>query len=514
MLTNTLRSPQPWSRELFQCICSPNCCRRGSRTISTNSAIARALRETSAAERRYPGNKARPLFRKELAAFDRKIDESRTKERYNKRVKRERKREVASEEPENKRELSLEEAITLEETMVRGNTEPRPDGPVAVPYTTAASQFIYGVSAVRAALISKRRKCYKLYLHERAVRRTVSVLKAERNPSATDIRQAKEEETDNTLDNLAAKVPGLEVKKIGDGFLPIMNKMSDGRPHNGVILEASPLPASPVISLRPALRTHPWFDFELDRQSREQKAINGTNNRIPYNSHGWRYPFILYLDGIVDPGNLGAIIRSAYYLGVDAVAVSTRATAPLDGVTIKSSSGAAEAMPILTVNNPLSFLTRSAVNGWRVYAADVPPPPPDNFNVTANHFRHALDPKNTSPLVSFTRPHTLAVLQDHTPLLSHPAILMLGGESAGFRQSIKNKANYLVGVRGTKGLELGVDSLNVSVAAALIMLEMLRKPKIAGSLKKQLYRQENVAKGSKGSNLHVDDQIHNDSMLF
>ncbi|KAK7734648.1 hypothetical protein SLS57_000345 [Botryosphaeria dothidea] len=262
------------------------------------------------------------------------------------------------------------------------------------------------------------------------------------------------------------------------------------------------------------LRTHPWFDFELDRQSREQKAINGTNNRIPYNSHGWRYPFILYLDGIVDPGNLGAIIRSAYYLGVDAVAVSTRATAPLDGVTIKSSSGAAEAMPILTVNNPLSFLTRSAVNGWRVYAADVPPPPPDNFNVTANHFRHALDPKNTSPLVSFTRPHTLAVLQDHTPLLSHPAILMLGGESAGFRQSIKNKANYLVGVRGTKGLELGVDSLNVSVAAALIMLEMLRKPKIAGSLKKQLYRQENVAKGSKGSNLHVDDQIHNDSMLF
>lgn len=122
MLTNTLRSPQPWSRELFQCICSPNCCRRGSRTISTNSAIARALRETSAAERRYPGNKARPLFRKELAAFDRKIDESRMKERYNKRVKRERKREVASEEPENKRELSLEEAITLEETMVRGNT--------------------------------------------------------------------------------------------------------------------------------------------------------------------------------------------------------------------------------------------------------------------------------------------------------------------------------------------------------------------------------------------------------
>lgn len=37
-----------------------------------------------------------------------------------------------------------------------------------------------------------------------------------------------------------------------------------------------------------------------------------------------RYPFVLMLDEILDPGNLGAILRSAYYLGVDAVTLSSR----------------------------------------------------------------------------------------------------------------------------------------------------------------------------------------------
>ncbi|GME66144.1 tRNA/rRNA methyltransferase SpoU [Neofusicoccum parvum] len=288
--------------------------------------------------------------------------------------------------------------------------------------------------------------------------------------------------------------------------------MSEGRPHNGIILESSPLPTLPVTALRAVSRSRPHFDFNLDKQSREQKQINGGITRLPYNSHGWRFPLILYLDGIVDEGNLGAIIRSAYYFGVDAIAVSNRGTAPRDGVAIKASSGAAEAMPIMTVANPLAFLTRSTLNGWRVYAADAPPPPADNFNVTADHFRYALDPKNTSPLVSFTRPNTRTVLRGHSPLLEHPVILMLGGETAGFRQSIMKKANYLVGVRGTRGLEIGVDSLNVSVAAALIMLELLRKPVIPEKLSEGL--EEEVDGRNKKRNIISDDQVEHDQLLF
>ncbi|KAF9630073.1 tRNA/rRNA methyltransferase SpoU [Lasiodiplodia theobromae] len=302
---------------------------------------------------------------------------------------------------------------------------------------------------------------------------------------------------------------------VEDGFLPVMDKMSDGRPHNGVVLEASPLPALPVKNLRPSNRTRPWFDFDLEPQRREEARINGTKNRLPYNSHGWRYPFVLFLDGIVDQGNLGAIIRSAYYLGVDAVAVTKRATAPLDAVAIKASSGAAEAMPLFTVSNPLAFLTRSTINGWRVYAADAPPPPTDNFNVTSDHYRRALDPDNTSPLVTYTRPNNVHVLpHSHAPLISHPTILMLGGESAGFRQSIRAKANYLVGIRGTRGLEVGVDSLNVSVAAALIMLEMVRKPtKLATDVQDILKKEFLVAQRLQKPE-DLDDQVKNDELLF
>ncbi|KAL1641894.1 hypothetical protein SLS58_005729 [Diplodia intermedia] len=285
----------------------------------------------------------------------------------------------------------------------------------------------------------------------------------------------------------------------------------------GVILEASPLPVLPVVYLRPVQRTRPFFDIELDRQSREEARINGTNNRLKYNSHGWRYPLILYLDGIVDEGNIGAIMRTAYYFGVDAVALSKRGTAPVDSVALKASSGAAEGLPILTVANPHTFLQRSTHSGWRVYAADAPLPPRDNFNVTADHSFGALDPLNTSPLVSFTRPHTLATLRDHAPLVQHPAILMLGGEGAGFRHTIRAKANYLVGVRGTAGLAMGVDSLNVSVAAALIMLEMLRKPKVADALKavdKKYDYREKMRRQTNRMGRKTEDSVRNDEMLF
>lgn len=244
-------------------------------------------------------------------------------------------------------------------------------------------------------------------------------------------------------------------------------------------------------------------------QTREEKKINGTDNNLSYNSHGWRFPLILYLDGIVDTGNVGAIIRSAYYFGVDAIAISKRATAPLDAVTIKASSGAAEAMPILTVRNPLEFLSRSSINGWRIYAADALPPPVDNFNVTKDHFRFALDPQNTSPLISFSRPHTRAVLHEHTPLLAHPTILMFGGESKGFTRSIRAKANYLVGIRGTKGLDLGIDSLNVSVAAGLIMLELLRKPMITKRASEILRKPRVRETGD-----DLDDKVEHSELLF
>ena len=109
------------------------------------------------------------------------------------------------------------------------------------------------------------------------------------------------------------------------------------------MLEASNLPVIPIKSLSAASKETETFEADLEPQTKEDEAINGTNPETPFISNGWRYPFVLLLDQIVrilllpnvwltlslvlilsqlDPGNLGAILRSAYYFGVDAVAVT------------------------------------------------------------------------------------------------------------------------------------------------------------------------------------------------
>ena len=66
---------------------------------------------------------------------------------------------------------------------------------------------------------------------------------------------------------------------------------------------------------------------------------------------------------------------------------------------------------------------------------------------------------------------------DHCPVEHHPTILMMGAEGSGLRASLLNLAHYKVGIRHGRDVdEIGVDSLNVSVAASLLCYEALRKP--------------------------------------
>ena len=81
--------------------------------------------------------------------------------------------------------------------------------PLSIPYTTAASEFLYGYSVVLAALRARRRKLYNLYLHSRAARHE-------------GICTLKE----------WAKTAGVQIHDVNDEWLPIMDKLSNGRPHN------------------------------------------------------------------------------------------------------------------------------------------------------------------------------------------------------------------------------------------------------------------------------------------
>jgi len=315
--------------------------------------------------------------------------------------------------------------------------------PLSIPYTTPASEFLYGTSVVEAAMHSKRhprRKLYKLY-----------IFTGENRDSENATRDA----------NIArlARRNGVEVVHVGNDWLRLMDKMSAGRPHNGYILEASPLPKLPVTSLGElsAQNSMTGYKVSLDHQSREEAAVNGTDNfiPIPFNPSGHK-PFVLLLDSIVDPGNLGGIIRTASFLGVTAIAISTRNSASFTPVVLKASAGASENITLFSVNKPAGFITDSRAAGWKIYAAVAP----------------TVGNRNSKGNSSLTPNITTDELAD--PLASDPCILMMGNEGEGLRWNLRSKADVELAIQGSSHAA-GVDSLNVSVATGILCHAFLRQ---------------------------------------
>ncbi|KAG4417470.1 hypothetical protein IFR04_009423 [Cadophora malorum] len=301
--------------------------------------------------------------------------------------------------------------------------------PLSVPYTTPASEFLYGTSVVEAAIISRRspkRKLYKLYIYTGENR--------------------EDAERDSRLERLARK-NGIQVLRVGSEWIRLMDKMSSGRPHNGYILEASPLPRLPVTHLGEfrSNESQEGFEVSVDHQSKEEAAVNGTNSFIQTVSYPrGRKPLVLLLDSIVDPGNIGGIIRTASFLGVTAVAISTRNSASFTPVVLKASAGASENITLFSVNKPAGFIVDSKTAGWRVYAAVAPS-------------------KRNDP----SMPASLSTDDLADPLSQAPCILMLGSEGEGLRWNLRSKADVDLYIQGS-GQSFSVDSLNVSVATGIL----------------------------------------------
>jgi len=149
-------------------------------------------------------------------------------------------------------------------------------------------------------------------------------------------------------------------------------------------------------------------------------------------------PFLLVLDGVQDPHNLGACLRTADAAGVTAVIVPKDRAAGLSAVVRKVASGAAETMPLIQVTNlarTLRWLKEREV--WIIGTDDEAP-------------HSVYDSKLTGPLA-----------------------LVLGAEGAGLRRLTKENCDLLVSIpmRGV------VESLNVSVAAGVLLYEALRQRK-------------------------------------
>lgn len=238
----------------------------------------------------------------------------------------------------------------------------------------------------------------------------------------------------------------------------MLNKMSDSRPHNGHVLEASPLPQLPTTALEEFSedQDRPGFKVAVGHQSSEEAQINGTSGFVS-TEKGSRKPLVLVVDQVLDPGNLGAIIRTASFMGVTAVAVSKKGSAPVTPVVLKASAGAAEALTMLSVDSVEDFLQKSKGNGWKVFAAC--PPKPDSKRAQIDSIE----------------------LEKHDPLLKDPCILLVGSEGEGLPRALRRAANVEISIPNLSGSDV-VDSLNVSVATGLLCSAFLKgKAKARGS---------------------------------
>ncbi|KAI1091870.1 hypothetical protein F5B19DRAFT_456611 [Rostrohypoxylon terebratum] len=309
-------------------------------------------------------------------------------------------------------------------------------GPVRIPRTTAASQFLYGKSVVDAALRQTTRKLYKLYIYCGENRQDESQIAFFRKLA------------------FEAKVPVIEVMD-SDG-LRRMDKMSEGRPHNGCVLEASPLPQLPVKALGPMGER--GFFLKLGYQSAEEAEINGTDNFVRCDLPPGRLPFVLLLDRIQDPGNLGAILRTAAFLGVSAVGITKGHSATLNSIASKSSAGASEVMKLFTVDSILDFLTRSKEDDWVIYAAVAP----------------TGYPRGNKHL-------SLDRVETYDPLSNFPTILVMGSEGEGITRDTRRLADFEVSIPNQSVSPL-VESLNVSVATGILCSAFLKKQHIRDSL--------------------------------
>lgn len=147
-------------------------------------------------------------------------------------------------------------------------------------------------------------------------------------------------------------------------------------------------------------------------------------------------PFLLVLDGVTDPHNLGAVLRSADAAGVDAVIVPKDKSATLNATVRKVACGAADVIPLIHVTNLARTLVEIQQQGvWVVGTAG-----------EATQLVYECD-------------------------MSGPVALVMGAEGKGMRRLTREKCDELIKLP----MFGSVSSLNVSVATGICLYEVVRQ---------------------------------------
>jgi len=239
-------------------------------------------------------------------------------------------------------------------------------------------EILGGINSVTEALRGPR-KIYKLYIG-----------KDSRNPRIEEIV------------NLAQN-KGIAVKLTDRGEL---DRLYSQAPHQGVVMEAEP---------------YRYADLQ---DVLEQVAAAGDQ------------ALLLVLDGVEDPQNLGAIIRTAECAGVNGIILPRHHSAAITPAVVRASAGATEHMAVVRETNLVNTLKELKKAGMWVVGADM--------EGSAEYFRTKMP---------------------------CPAVLVIGGEGRGIRRLVRENCDLLVRIP----MYGQVNSLNASVAAALLIYELVRQ---------------------------------------
>jgi 23S rRNA (guanosine2251-2'-O)-methyltransferase len=240
------------------------------------------------------------------------------------------------------------------------------------------TEVIYGPHAVRALLTRHPERVTRVYLQH-----------GRHDARADEIEQL-------------ARAAGREVTRVDAKQLQA--RLGEAV-HQGIVAEVAPLA--------------PWSEERL------LEAVTTSTQ-----------PLLLALDGVQDPHNLGACLRTAAACGVLALIVPRDRAAPLNATARKVAAGAAESTPVAVVTNLARTLGLLKGAGLWIVGADAQAAQP----------AHEID-------------------------LTGPRVLVMGAEGAGLRQLTRRHCDWLVRLPNLGA----VPSLNVSVATGMLLYEALRQ---------------------------------------
>lgn len=241
----------------------------------------------------------------------------------------------------------------------------------------------------------------------------------------------------------------MEEKRTIEGRRPVLEALEAGSKITRILLQkgSSGKPVTEVLALAEKLAIPIEY---RDKAAFEKLAVTRNHQGILAETSPFRYtpfeellaarleepPFLVLLDHVQDPHNLGALIRTAYAAGCHGVVIPERRAAQMTPAAVRTAAGAAEYLPVAQVVNIARCLDQCKEAGLWVYGADMG--------------GETLYPKG-----------------DYKGAVA----LVIGSEGEGLTRLVKEKCDYLVRLpmRGK------VASLNASVAGALLFYEVYRQ---------------------------------------